>query len=155
MWYLKPGIWHGVFCTWYLEYANLASAWVGGGCFALDTYNLAPGIWHVFGICQLGTSLSWRRLLWHHLAFPVAAACTCLIAANWRGIARILLHRLLCIITLRGIARILLQIGRCALRGGEHQLCAVVASFVLVQQCTMWPQLLHAALNICFFLLAP
>ena len=108
-----------------------------GTSFVLDTYNLAPGIWHVLGICQLGISLSWRRLLWHHLAFPVAAACTCLIAANWRGIARILLHRLLCIITLRGIARILLQIGRCALRGGEHQLCAVVAFFVLVQQCTM------------------
>ena len=121
-WHLVFGIWHVVLetqnlaritlhlnlerCTLHLVpgICKLGICLVGDGCFVLDTNNLAPGIWHVLGICQLGTSLSWRRLLWHHLAFPVAAACTCLIAANWRGIARILLHRLLCIITLRGIA---------------------------------------------------
>ena len=94
-WNLAPGTFHPESGTWYFS--------PGIWHLALFTRNLAPGTLHlesgtwyfapgVPGIWQLGlgsSGLGWQ-LLWLHLAFSVAAAYTCLIAGNWRGITRIL-----------------------------------------------------------------
>ena len=103
----------------------------GAGYFAPGTWNLTT--WH-------RTELALEALC-HHLAFPVAAACTCLIAANCAHFAP-----LCSAYALRHCAHFASSALCITLRASIMR----PASFVLVQQCTISAQLLLAALNIWF-----
>ena len=125
----------GVLCTWYLESDNLSTrgelalVTLPPGTWHLGTWNMA--VWHL-STWQLGVSWQWSPCL----AFPLAAACTCLIAANCQAFCSIMKQnaRNAAHHVVRHCTRISLH--RLFALRCEHQLCAL-ASFVLVQQCTI------------------